>query len=160
MMSQKKSNKSVFYVGLFFGILGIVFAGVSFFVSQSTKDFLARAVKTEGQVIRFGTGMKDGSTYYYPVVEFTCNDRPVEFQSTSGSSPAAYDKGEQVEIYYLPDSPTSAKISDWWSLWGMSFIFGLLATVLLLVPVLILLARSFIRKGFISIVDEENTRTG
>lgn len=154
-MSQKQSNKSVFYVGLFFGILGIVFAGVSYFVSQSTRDFLARAVKTEGEVIRFGSGMKDGSTYYYPVVEFTCNDRPVEFQSTSGSSPAAYDKGEQVEVYYLADNPKKAKINDWWPLWGMSFIFGLLGGALLLVPVLILFVRSLIRKGFIKIVEEK-----
>ncbi|AZS76860.1 hypothetical protein DDE74_35255 [Streptomyces lydicus] len=49
----------------------------------------------------------------YPVVEFTSADgMPRRFQSSTGSNPPSYEKGERVEVLYRADSPEDARINS------------------------------------------------
>ncbi|MFE6161201.1 DUF3592 domain-containing protein [Streptomyces sp. NPDC056486] len=66
----------------------------------------------------------DGPTAY-PVVEFTSADgTPRTFRSSAGSNPPSYERGEQVEVLYLADSPDDARINGFTSLWLLPVILG------------------------------------
>jgi len=45
----------------------------------------------------------------------------------------SYDKGEKVEVYYLPSKPRRAEINGFFSLWGGTTIVGVLGVVFFLI---------------------------
>jgi len=118
-----------------FMLLGFAALAASFFFYQSTSDFLQKATKTEGIVVELNRSVSKAepndplghktSVSYKPVVNFvTGNGEKIEIVSMMGSNPPMYHKGQKVEVVYLPDEPHSAKIYDFFSLWGIALIFG------------------------------------
>lgn len=105
-----------------------------FFYYSNTQDFLSKAVVTEGTVTKLV-----GSKFYNPVVEFkTQSGRLVKFTSSFGSNPPSYSEGEVVEVIYQETSPEQARIKDFFSLWGVSIIFGGIGFVFFLIGIVII----------------------
>lgn len=114
--------------GTLFTVIGLILAGVSI-------SFLADAERAKGTVVALewrsdssGTSHKNRGNdepAAYPVVEFTSADgTPRKFQSSTGSNPPSYDRGEQVEVLYRADDPEDARINGFVSLWLLPLIFG------------------------------------
>jgi len=92
-------------------------------VSINTKQFIESAITTDGIVVDFER--YDGT--YHPVVTFTAPDNiTFRFTSSMGSSPPTYIIGQQIKVIYDPASPSKARIRDFWSLWGLAAIFGII----------------------------------
>jgi hypothetical protein len=122
---------SILGVALLFGAL------VSY---QNTSDFLADALEVPGIVTDLIYDRSGDSSVYYPVVQFEdATGRLVEFRSSAGSNPAPYSRGEAVSVYYTPGKPESARISGFFSLWGVALIIGSMGGVFLIVGMLMIL---------------------
>jgi hypothetical protein len=108
--------------------LGLL-AGAAYWV-VSTRAFVARAEVATGTVVDLARSTSSDSTTYRPVVQFrTRAGEPIEFESSTGSNPPSYQKGEQVEVLYLPGEPSRARIRGLFSLWGGPMILGSLGVV-------------------------------
>jgi len=109
-------------------VIGAVLSGASYYFYTSTTEFLETAKRTEGIVVKL-LQEQDGennSTTYRPVFEFTDESgKDHVIESGTSSNPPAFKKGETVEILYAPASPEDAKINSFFSLWGISLIFGI-----------------------------------
>ena len=129
-----------------FTIVGLGLLIGAFFVYKNNVSFIESAIETEGTVVDLvRSRSNDSSSYYYkPVVNFkTEKGESIEFTSTTGSNPAAYSKGETVQILYLATEPQSAKIKGFFSLWGTVIILGGIGGVFFLVGLTIFLASMF-----------------
>ncbi|WP_395368369.1 DUF3592 domain-containing protein [Streptomyces tubercidicus] len=109
-------------LGAMFLVFGLVLAGVS-------ASFLSDAKQTRGSVVALEWHEDDHgeirTPVAYPVVEFTSADgMPRRFQSSTGSNPPSYEKGERVEVLYRADFPEDARINGFASLWLLPLIFG------------------------------------
>ncbi|MGW0908353.1 DUF3592 domain-containing protein [Streptomyces sp. NPDC002853] len=120
--------------GTLFTVVALILAGVSI-------SFLADAERAKGTVVALEWRSDSSGTSHkkrrsdepaaYPVVEFTSADgTPRTFQSSAGSNPPAYDRGEQVEVLYRADAPEDARINGFLSLWLLPLIFGGIGLVL------------------------------
>ena len=102
---------------------------------------MAPAVKTEGVVTDLiatlssrtsstGTTSIAGRSYVYaPVVQFqTNNGKSIAFESSLSSNPPDYAVGDSVQVLYIEDDPSHAKIYGFFYLWGGSLIFGGIGT--------------------------------
>ncbi len=138
MKPQKKLNM----LRIIFGISAIVLLLIAIGAAFNTNRFLEKAVATEGVVIDLvEKGSTDsGNTLYAPVVAFTTKEgEQVEFVSASSSYPPAYELNESIEVLYLPEKPTDAKIKGTFSLWGVSIITGILGVVFSIFPLVLFL---------------------
>lgn len=123
-----------------FTIVGFVMLAVAFFTYSSTKGFLNSAIVTQGTVTQLVRSRSSDSTTYKPVVEFkTSSGELIEFTSLSGTNPPSYSRGEGVEVVYQETSPEQAKIKGFFSLWGMSAIFGALGFLFFIIGFSIML---------------------
>lgn len=110
-----------------FALIGIGLLVGAFLSYRHTQDFIAQAVTAQGRVIdlhvsrstrRDSNNNSRESITYYPIVEFTDrNGQSISFQSNTGSYPASYDRGDLVEVLYLPNKPRDASINSFGSLW-------------------------------------------
>ncbi|RVX42520.1 uncharacterized protein DUF3592 [Nonomuraea polychroma] len=125
-------------VGGIFGLIGLVLLCVGMALAASTASFLASADQTEGTVAeltartttsRNSDGHTRRSTSWYPTVEFTVDGRRYSFQSSTGSNPPSYKKGEGVPVAYDPDDPSNAQIASFWSAFLAPLIVGGLGVV-------------------------------
>lgn len=110
--------------------LGLLGGGVYSFVS--TREFLGNAVSANGVVIDLEEHWdSDDSSYtYYPRVRFqTEGGQAYEFTGDVGSSPAAFDVGEEVRVLFDPADPSGARIDSFMQLWFVSVILGGLGLV-------------------------------
>ncbi|WP_329251497.1 DUF3592 domain-containing protein [Actinoallomurus sp. NBC_01490] len=133
-------------VGGIFGLVGLVLLGAGIAVAASTASFLASAQRTDGTVVeltaRTSTTRSSGghtrtSTNWYPTVKFTVDGRSYSFQSSTGSNPPAYERGESVPVAYDPDDPSNARIASFWAAYlaplivgGLGLVFTPIGTVL------------------------------
>ena len=106
---------------------------------NSTSRFLEGAIRANGEVVdlvesRSSSASSSDSPTYRPVVRFTTMaGEGVEFTSSVGSNPPSYSRGEQVQVLYRADEPTSGRIDDYMSLWGGATIVAGLGTVFFLI---------------------------
>lgn len=108
-----------------FTLVGLGMLAGAFFAFQSTSTFLETATAKPGVVTDLIRSRSSDSNAYYPIVRFEYEPgRPVEFQSSSGSNPASYSRGEEVRVLFAPGEPESARIDDFFSLWGAALIVG------------------------------------
>lgn len=108
-----------------FTLVGLGMLVGAFFSFQSTSAFLETATAKPGVVTDLILSRSSDSNAYYPVVRFEDEQgRPIEFQSSSGSNPPGYSRGEQVRVLFAPGEPESARIDGFFSLWGASLIVG------------------------------------
>jgi uncharacterized protein DUF3592 len=114
--------------GSLFLVVGLILAGVSV-------SFLTDAERAPGTVVALewrddhsGASRKrreNDRPVAYPVVEFTSADGTRRtFRGATGSSPAAYEEGDRVEVLYQADSPGDARIDGFVSLWLLPLVFG------------------------------------
>lgn len=119
------------------GIALLIGAVLSF---NSTNTFVSKAQLTEGTVTellpRVSKDSDSGSTSvtYAPVVEFVTDaGQTITYISSSSSNPPSYQPGETMSIYYLPNSPQTAKIDGFADMWLATTIFAILGVVFFLV---------------------------
>ena len=117
-----------------FTLIGLGMLAGAFFSFQSTSTFLETATAKPGVVTDLIYSRSSDSGTYYPVVRFEDGQgRSVEFQSSSGSNPASYARGESVRVLFTPGESESARIDGFFSLWGMALIVGGIGAVFFLV---------------------------
>lgn len=118
-------------------VFGVVGAGLlvgALFAVQNTRSFLGEAVSGDGTVmdlVESRSSSDTGDRYSYaPVVRFvTDRGETVTFTSSVSSNPPSYHVGEAVDVLYSPAEPQRARIHDWFSLWGLASILGVMGTV-------------------------------
>lgn len=121
---------------LIFVAIGIGVFLLGRYIGHGNEEFKRRSVTTTGVVTRLDTERSDGKTMFYPVVQFTpTRARPTKFRSSEGSSPASFHVGEQVKVYYDPQTPQDARLDSFWFAHGALLLegFGLLAVFIALV---------------------------
>ncbi|KPQ01905.1 DUF3592 domain-containing protein [Marinobacter sp. HL-58] len=130
-----------------FSVVGGALLVGAFLWYQSTVTFLDDALEVPGVVTDLVYSRSSDSSSYYPVVRFEDDaGQVIEFQSSSGSNPASYSRGERVSVLYLPGEPESARIDGFFSLWGGALILGIIGGSFFLVGTLMILV-PLIRKG-------------
>lgn len=116
--------------GSIFGGIGSIFAITGIIVAVNTRSFVVTSVKAPGTVTSFIRSSK----VHYPVVKFTpSSGDPITFESNSGSNPPAFKQGQQVEVLYNPQQPSSAMINSWGELWLLPIIFTAMGSLFLLI---------------------------
>ncbi|MGM0769095.1 MAG: DUF3592 domain-containing protein [Pseudomonadota bacterium] len=117
-----------------FALIGLGMLAGAFFSFQSTSSFLETATAKPGVVTDLIYSRSSDSSAYYPVVRFEDEQgRTVEFQSSSGSNPASFSRGEGVRVLFTPGDPGSARIDGFFELWGVTLIVGGLGMAFFLV---------------------------
>ncbi|MEV0522294.1 DUF3592 domain-containing protein [Streptomyces sp. NPDC050439] len=115
-------------LGSVFTVLGVALAGMSISFLKDAERAKGTVVALEWRSDSSGTSRKNqgnDSPAAYPVVEYVSSDGiPRTFQSSMGSNPPSYDRGEQVEVLYRADAPEDARINGFVSLWLLPLIFG------------------------------------
>lgn len=117
-------------VGTVFLILGLCGLAGAGYWSLRLRDFLARATVTTGTVVELRPSRSSkGATTYRPVVSFLLpGGGAVVVTGTSGSNPAPYDLGDDVEVRYEPHEVANARIGSLRNVWaGPVFLGGLSA---------------------------------
>lgn len=126
---QARGRATRRWIATFLIALGVIFLVPGLVLAGASASFLSDAKRTRGSVVslewREDDHGEDRTPVAYPVVEFTSADgMPRRFQSSTGSNPPSYEKGERVEVLYRADSPKDARINGFASLWLLPLIFG------------------------------------
>lgn len=118
-----ESKLYLFAVGILFTI-GVLALAASVYFALETRQFLERAIETQGTVVeivkRVSTG--NGRVSYVPIVEY--KDHKARTQTVlrvDGTSPPAYYVGEGVVVIYDPtdvDYPRNARLRTFGEIWG------------------------------------------
>lgn len=117
------------------GLLLLLGAGLW---AQSIQSFIAEAGHTRGVVVELKrTRSTNSGTVYNPVVQFySAEGELVEFTSSLGSNPPAYEEGEEVEVLYNAEAPQDAMINSFGQLWFGITLLSVAGSVFLLVGLL------------------------
>lgn len=130
-----------------FALLGAALLVGAIFSYQNTVTFLDEAREVPGTVTDLVYSRSSNSSSYYPVVSFVgASGQVIEFRSSSGTNPASYRVGEPVSVLYTAGQPDSARIHDFFSLWGVSLILGIIGGVFFLAGALMILV-PWVRQG-------------
>jgi hypothetical protein len=126
------------------GVVCLIACGITF---SHTRAFLATAKTTSGRVIGLDPDTDSHHNItYHTVFTFTDDSNNAHTIRTSyAQRPQPYSVGDRIVILYPPDSPESARIRSFSSLWLAPVI---LVTVGLLFPVMGLLAFISARKTY------------
>ena len=139
--------KTLAIIKYLFTAIGIGLLIGALLIYQNTQNFLGTALTTKGIVTDLIRSRSSDSYTYKPLVEFETEEGlKVEFVSSTGSNPPSYSVGEVVDVLYQPSSPEKAKISGFFSLWGLSVIMGGIGTVFFLIGFSIILSARLKRK--------------
>jgi hypothetical protein len=122
--ADKNRVKALVVFGSIFGFFGlgmVIGAALSF---SNTQDFLLVARTAPGKIVALEPVRSKNGYVYHPVAEFQVDGFIHHHRSASGSNPAAFNVGDQVEIYYDPKNPERARIHSFMELWGLAAILG------------------------------------
>jgi len=139
----KNGKKAFRQMQFFFSFTGIAAVAAALYISINTRTFLGEAARAEGTVVELQSSrdsrpgarsMHSGDTDgYRPVVVFsTPEGEKIRFISSASSNPPMYDRGEKVTVVYAPHNPHDARISSFFSLWGIPLTLGSLGGLFLL----------------------------
>ena len=122
----------------------IIFASVSglfwmlaIFFYFTKSDQIAKSVLVEGTV----TELIQDESGSAPVISYMFENTAYQYISNIFSSPPAYELGEVVELYLLPEAPQEVIINSFADRWLIIMIFGILAVVFDLIAVAALLIK-------------------
>ena len=116
-----------------FTLVGIAMLAAAFYFYQGTRSFLETATKTDGTVVELIRSRSGDSDTYKPVVHFVDQKgEGIEFTSSTSSNPPSYSVNEMVGVWYDPANPQHAELDGFFSLWGISAIFGGLGAIFFL----------------------------
>ncbi len=130
-MSKGKQKRPPFFWSILVLSLLAVFSMVTaafFYATQ--KQFINKALKTKGRIIRYEKQRK----VYRPVLTFvTQNKDTIYFTAALGKiDTLAIPKGKVLDLLYLPNNPKIVKIDDFWQLWFQPFVIAGFGTAPLL----------------------------
>lgn len=112
------------------GALALVLSGVT---AVPQWWFLRGAATANGRVVDLiESEDSDFNTVFKPVFEFVDEQgEPHRFASRTTSSPAPYEIGDDVKVFYPVDAPEKAVEDAFFTLWGYPAIALLFATLML-----------------------------
>lgn len=106
-------------------VLGIVCLLLSTVMYQNTLEFTKNAVRTTGVVTHTVKRDDVKGSSYSPAIRFQDQQGKVfEFVSSVLVKSSDYKKGEEIEILYDPSNPKGAVIEGFFSVWGLTMMFG------------------------------------
>ncbi|NVE95081.1 DUF3592 domain-containing protein [Altererythrobacter lutimaris] len=119
-------SKSLAKFGLFFAAFGMVFVSIAGFFVFRDYQVATNGLRAQGEVIALERSYdSDGDATYAPVFTFT-DVRGTRHEVTGSvkSSPAAFSRGEQVEVIYDPAKPGKAIIDSFSQRYLFPLVFG------------------------------------
>lgn len=130
-------------LGMIFGLIGAGLLIGAFVLYGNAQSFKSSAVLTEGTVVDLVYApSSDGGGGYRPIVRFlTREGEEIEYESNTSSSPAAYDVGEVVGIYYDPANPNDAMIDGFLDQYLAPLILGSVGGIFFIIGGGLLLAQ-------------------
>ncbi|WP_428657852.1 DUF3592 domain-containing protein [Runella sp.] len=115
-----KNNFWVLFFGIF-AVIGTVFGVVAYYAWDADQYIRRNGVETTGTVVSFNRNSKGSSA---PVISYTTQSgETLTYYSSTYSSPSAYDAGEEVKLWYLPNEPQELVLAGIDS-WLLPAIFG------------------------------------
>lgn len=117
----------MFWFGLVFAVAGTGMGVATWYSLSSSNQLASEGARAEGTVIDLVyRSSDDGGGTYAPVVEFRDQDGNRQlYRSSSGSNPPSYDRGETVEVIYMPGTPERAMIDSFSDRWMVPLILGI-----------------------------------
>ncbi|ANY18750.1 Inner membrane protein YmfA [Tsuneonella dongtanensis] len=101
------------WFGSAFAAFGLLFAGVGGWMLFDDLDFQKDALHARGTVVDLEQRTSDDGYVYAPIVEWRDqNGTPQRFVGGVGSNPAAYDRGEAVDVTYHRGLPGQARVDS------------------------------------------------
>lgn len=101
--------KRIFTVFLCCGFLMLTY---SVYQAWSERQFEKNALRTTGKVVDLGLDRSEGQRIWYPVVSFyDTTKKKYVFTSSVGSTGSHSMLGQDVDVLYLPEEPSEARIS-------------------------------------------------
>lgn len=95
-------------------------------------NFIRQARQAQGCIIQLVDREEDGGTSYYPVFTFKdANGVKHIVYSDTGSYPPTYQIGDKITVLYNPNNPRYAKINNFFSIWIIPLITGVLGVTYL-----------------------------
>ena len=127
--------KKIWLFPSIFGGVGIILLVVTYFLWANERDFMAIAKTAKGQVVslQYSRDSDGKGGAYYPVVEYNYNGKMTSFRSNTGSDPASYSMGDNVDVYFNPDNLQDAQIKSFSSQWVAVIIVGSIGFVFTLI---------------------------
>ena len=118
-------------------IVGIILIGVGVFFYVSHENLIKKCtVEAEAVVVDMKEELDTDSTssmyIYYPIIEYTANDKNMKVTMKDGSSNPKYSVGDKLTILYNPDKENEYVIKGESSISIISIVFagmGLLVTI-------------------------------
>lgn len=112
-----------------FAFAGSLFGVIAFNSWTATYRIVHQGVQTQGTVIENRhkpvKGLETRTTSLAPVVRFlTAGGTPVVYYSQTYTTPASFQVGETVDIWYLPDDPQQATLNGL-DAWIIPVVFGI-----------------------------------
>lgn len=111
-------------------LLGWVFLFITFSNYKQSSFLLENGKKTKALVIDLGEEQDFEGYEYTPIFEYQDEENnTITFVSNATSDYEPYSVGDSVEIVYFPDEPNSEVEISFFSLYGISLIFGILGLI-------------------------------
>ncbi len=108
-------------------VISLLFAALTAWLLLDTRAFLARAVRTEGTVVRL-VELRDSDgrgVTYAPVFQVNgIGGRSVEVSSSTSANPPAWRVGQTVALLQDPAEPTRVQPEGWFSAWLFPLVSG------------------------------------
>ncbi|QHV93666.1 DUF3592 domain-containing protein [Spirosoma endbachense] len=131
-----KIDGSLLFFGLF-ALIGTVFAIAAYLSWQSTQRIVQTGIETKGLVIdtRYSRDKKGRTTTAQaPVVQFvTSAGKPITYYSQTYTTPASFNVGDTVTLWYMPDNPQEDITLEGVDGWLLPGVFGLFGVVFSLI---------------------------
>tara|TARA_B100001989_G_C24544145_1_gene469572 strand:- start:703 stop:2400 length:1698 start_codon:yes stop_codon:yes gene_type:complete len=133
LKSQAKVQRIIGYVTITLAIGAFIGA---YYASEHMKSYMKDGLATRGEVVniesRYDSSLDSSGYTYYAVVEFTDQDgQIIKFTDSVGSSHPMQNRGDQVDVIYLPNNPQKAIIDRGVMNWALSGGIALFACLLL-----------------------------
>jgi hypothetical protein len=130
-------DKISFFIFLMLAFGGTLFAIIAWNSYRGTCRILKEGEQTRGIVInnvpKPRRGLEPRSTALGPVVKFvTMQGREVEWYCQTYTTPARFQVGEVVDIWYLPEDPHKATMQDV-DAWIFPVVFGIFGAAMCLI---------------------------
>lgn len=95
-----------------------------------TRQFLANAEETDGEVIALKEMQGSKGVTYAPLVRFHASSgRLIEFTDGMSSRPARHAIGQTVRVAYLPEQPDSARVTGTWAVYFLPMVMLFIGVV-------------------------------
>ena len=122
---------------LMFCLVGTLFLVIAWNSWRASYRIIRSGIHAQGIVVDLYSkpvrGLERRTGSLAPVVQFyTASGEPVQYYSQMYTSPAMYQPGQTVDIWYLPENPQQATLDgpDAWILPVVFGIFGLAASLI------------------------------